>query len=264
MESLGNNILYGEKRIQDFKKFIEQKDIIKMLSDKTFKADETIATSRVLNHWEKLGLLDNEREKGKGWRKFSLTELAWIEIIKELRKFGYPNEDILKIKEDLTAQDIDQSNPKISNNTIIQYYISRMFSGQKVNVLIFSNKQILLAFQSEMPLLHKNADHGNYIYIDLNRAMATRIPNSNFNKTDHAIELSRQELEALYQIRTGNCSEVTIKLKNGKITTLELAKEIDSQTRIIDILKSGNFQNISIKQRDGKIVDIKRTELHKV
>ena len=55
------------------------------LNKKRYKLADEKLSSRVLNHWHKIGVIDDDRPEGKGWRKFSISEMMWISIVKTLR-----------------------------------------------------------------------------------------------------------------------------------------------------------------------------------
>jgi len=67
------------------------------------KGAETYS-ARVLNHWEKEGVIGNLRDGGRGWRKYSLLDRIWIQLVQQLRAFGYPLVNIKQLKEALDNQ----------------------------------------------------------------------------------------------------------------------------------------------------------------
>ncbi len=73
------------------------------------------------------------------------------------------------------------------------------------------------------------------------------------------MQLSDEEMELLFLVRTGNYEELTIKQHNGQIKLIEVTRTENPDQRITDILGKGKWQDISLKQRDGRIVLIKRT-----
>ena len=93
-----NIILDTDSIALSLKEFLKQEGIIKLLTKKGDTLVNKSISSRMLNHWEELNLIDNNRENGKGWRKFSILDSVWMEIILELRNFGFPNDKILNVK----------------------------------------------------------------------------------------------------------------------------------------------------------------------
>ena len=63
-------------------------------------------SARVLNHWEKEGVLNDLREGGRGWRKYSPMDRIWIKLVQQLRAFGYPLSKIKVLKENLYDKNV--------------------------------------------------------------------------------------------------------------------------------------------------------------
>lgn len=53
---------------------------------------------RTVNYWDKNNLLLSERKSEKAWRKFSFIDFIWINMIQDLRDFGFSTKTIHKIK----------------------------------------------------------------------------------------------------------------------------------------------------------------------
>jgi len=49
-------------------------------------------------------LITSNRPDDKGWRRYSLIDVVWLNIIKELRRFGYPLDQILKVKKNISRK----------------------------------------------------------------------------------------------------------------------------------------------------------------
>ena len=84
--------------------FIEQflyKDlkIKKKLNEPLYTIGGENISSRVLKHWHDKGILEDNRLKNKGWRKFSFSEVIWISIVNKLRRFGMDLKSIKKVKQ---------------------------------------------------------------------------------------------------------------------------------------------------------------------
>lgn len=81
--------------------------------EKRFTIKDTDLTYRTLNHWVSEGLIDDERNnEGQGWRKFSIYDRLWVQIILELRKYGISFEKIKSVKECLFFKnDIGDNRP---------------------------------------------------------------------------------------------------------------------------------------------------------
>ncbi len=78
-------------------------ELCERLTQKIFKGTDTGVPYRALNHWGKLGLLDDSREDIKNWRRFSFVEYVWIRAIQELRLVDLNLVAIKALKEVLLA-----------------------------------------------------------------------------------------------------------------------------------------------------------------
>ena len=59
-----------------------------LTSERNIIPPKEIFSYRTINSWSDFGLIDDNRiEQGKGWRKFSKIEFAYILILKALRDF---------------------------------------------------------------------------------------------------------------------------------------------------------------------------------
>lgn len=74
--------------------------ILQLLRAKNFSRKDIAVTPRELNHWNLKNLLYENYENSK-WKKFSIVDILWIQVIVQLRKYELPLEVIQKIKENL-------------------------------------------------------------------------------------------------------------------------------------------------------------------
>jgi len=69
--------------------------MIEQMNQQTYTIGEEKLSSRVLNHWYQEGIITDDRPNNKGWKKFSFSEIVWMQIVIKLRKFGL---DLKRIK----------------------------------------------------------------------------------------------------------------------------------------------------------------------
>ncbi len=257
-KSRANWIPLNDKMMDQFDEFIiNQKEIQTFLSEKRIKQSNNAITYRMLNHWEKLGLIDNERPEGKGWRKYSTCDIVWMEIIHQLRKFGFSNENILKVKNDLIKR---STNKTISGNQLLQYNIGRVLCFRlPVFALIFTDGTIEFASIQEANLAY---DFGtispHHIRIELNSLVQKLYKKdvSALNKAMH--QLSHSESKVLYEIRTNGYKNINVELKGEEISSITTEYSFGKGTNIHDLLKENPDQDLEIKQRKGKVVYAKK------
>ena len=66
-----------------------------------FIVNDVGVSSRILNNWKNLGLMSNRLRIENSTYRFSFVELIWINIIKELREFGFSLPKIRLVRETL-------------------------------------------------------------------------------------------------------------------------------------------------------------------
>ena len=77
----------------------EYEDFRLQLNQPSRKKGAETYSARVLNHWEKEGVIGDLRDGGRGWRKYSQLDRIWIQLVQQLRAFGYPLVNIKQLKE---------------------------------------------------------------------------------------------------------------------------------------------------------------------
>lgn len=208
---------------------------------------------RVINHWEKNGLIDVDRgEAGTGWRKYSAMDAIWINLMIELRKFGVSIENIRKIREQLTARN-ELYKPSIY--PLLEFYTSLfMRYKEETYILIPDNFVIEIATQSEIELVKAMGGICNHISISLHDIIKTVYQKHDIKlKEDNRVELTKEESILLSEIRSGNYKAIEVQLKNGKL--FQLKKEvIHSDTQIYKLLQEKNYSDVIFKTENGKVV----------
>ncbi len=218
---------------------------------------------RTLNHWEKIGLIDNERPDGKGWRKYSIIDMVWLHIIISLRNFGFPHKKILKVRQKLMNN--KKPNERMSDSRVLLFYTILAYCKRKpVTLLVLQEKSdVQFVTDNELTFDHYFNNLGNHISIPLNPFIQKLSGKDLSPKFPLSAKITEKEATLLGVIRYGNYESIKIKLKGKEIDLLENTELINNSERITDILKSKDFLNIELKQRDGKIVCLKKTDLIK-
>lgn len=68
--------------------------------NRKYAIGDTNVKYRNLDYWEEKGLLPEGADtRGRGWRRFNLIEVVWIEALNRLREFGISVEKIAKVKD---------------------------------------------------------------------------------------------------------------------------------------------------------------------
>lgn len=120
----------------------------KGLNQRQYSLSEPSVTPRVLHHWYQTGIISDRRSDGKGWSKFSFTELVWIKLIIRLREFGLSLYKIKIAKEDVSkyaAEDVGSMFP------LLDFYLLYARSYKhSVSLKIFEDGHLLLGRETEL------------------------------------------------------------------------------------------------------------------
>ena len=238
----------------------ESKKFKQHVSQEGLRLNSEDISYRIINHWEKEGLLEDNRDNGKGWRKYSISDILWIQVINELRKFGLTIEDIRKVKAYLeSAKDL---NHKISKRPLFDYYLLHsMAKDDPTYLLVFSDGDSLLFTKHELEVAKAlNTIEGSHITVDLfhliKKAFKKRL--GGFGPYVSPLPLSEEQKLVLEHLKDESLKSITIQLDKGTVVMLEGEFDEDTNVRLSELLKAAPFQEIQIKQHKGKITSVKR------
>lgn len=124
--------------------------------DKLIPLSNTGVEARVFFHWKKYGLIDwvEESEK-RAWVKLNIYQYLWVIVIKTLREFGIPLEEIKKGKDSLfrdimqdaiSNMDIYMANIKKGENFYKEEHINSLktiFELYKRNITAISKEELI-------------------------------------------------------------------------------------------------------------------------
>jgi len=246
-----------------FGKFMGKNDYLnqkRLLNEKRYRIENIDFSYRIINYWQELGLIDEDRPKGKGWRKYSFTDIVWLHIISQLRLFGFPIEKIKKIKEDILLY---KDYALISKMPLLDFYILYAINMKRPTYLIACNNgQCFILSQKELSMAEAFGNIKNYITININKILQLLISKIDI-RPDYfsSVELKDDEISLIYALRFENIESISIRLENSKIAVIEKTFIENNQERLVDLLRRKDFQDLDIKVRDGKIVRIQRKEL---
>jgi len=142
----------------------------KELNQRQYSISEPSVTPRVLHHWYQTGIISDRRTDGKGWSKFSFTELVWIKLIIRLREFGLSLDKIKIAKGDVSkyaAEDAGSMFP------LLDFYLLYARSYKhSVNLRIFEDGHLLLGREAELQNAQPHQFNGkNFLTLSLNQVV---------------------------------------------------------------------------------------------
>ncbi|WP_303404665.1 MerR family transcriptional regulator [Zobellia sp. 1_MG-2023] len=109
------------------------------LEEKTFRKKDINISYRLINHYDKMGLIEDKRESQKEWRKFNGFDLIWLNIIEELRNIGISIDNLKLLKENIFNSgnygSVDKAN-----------FITKTFKDEIVDSIHYKYKLYLIIF----------------------------------------------------------------------------------------------------------------------
>lgn len=241
----------------------EMNRILAVLANAQFTMGDATQTSRVLNHYEEKGLLLSTREKTLGWRRFNAYDLVWLEILDQLRTFGYPIEWIKKMRDHMLEDDkagtVENGN---YHTRPFEWFIALSLTSKKEIFYIVLEEGHATYYDDSSPHIWSIPDsymrkpHISIPLAPIIKEIWDSIPEEQveFHKSEF-MEIDKTEKDIIRELRSGKYESINIEFKNKKperIVGLQ-RKEIK---RIEDVLRENKFQKIELIQKDGKIVSI--------
>ena len=214
--------------------------------------------SRLINHWEKEGLIDDYRVNGSGWRKYSIVECIWLDTIEEMRKLNLPLVNIRSVHQYFRAfQD------RFPNSTmpVLELGVAELLCEYNtLHLLLFPNGESELLFKHEIIDSAKLKDISSYIVINLNKIVAKYLPIEEYTvHFDLDWSLTDSERDLLILIRCGQFQEFHIKSNAGEIERLNLKKIVQNKREFRELAKNlSHFEERSV-YTDGKLRYIELT-----
>jgi len=236
-----------------------------MLTEKRFTLKRTDVGTRVVNHWESEGVVEDPRENGTGWRRFSILDIVWLHSVARLREFGMPMGKLKYSRRSLASLGSGQTDEG-STVTYYEFYLTRALLRIPVSLIVFRDGEAEIATENEYGgiLTRLTGGLADHIRVDVNSILQQLFSSVDLSpKHDPSLSVTDEELDILLMLRTGNFESLTVKLKNGEIERLE-AEEMIREGRIVDLLNDWDFQDLTIRRRDGENVHVSRTLLKKV
>lgn len=223
-----------------------------------FLKDESSTSSRVLNHWENAGVIDDLRKNNKGWRKYSLMDLVWIYIVRELRKFNFSLNQLRDLKNELEIKPFDTG---VSNMPVLELYIRHTLNVFKpVFLIVTHNCKYEIGFKNEIDYLMEKGLIKNHISINLNSIIKKVFPNREWAiEIEKNKDLSQEELEFITMLRTGRFNRIELESKDGKIKSINAHEVLKDKKKFNELYLEYEFQNIETVIHEGKITLQKRT-----
>lgn len=240
------------------------KDFRKRLRVKNKRIDSDDFTYRIINHWEKHGLIESEREGGTGWRKICFLDGVWLHILNELRAFGLSIEIIKKIKHNLKY--LHNQSGKMEEWELFEFYIAHtMIPKDPVYFLAFRDGTCELATHGEYNSSMSMHTIDNHIQISINEILQRMYPNKDLApKGLDIVQLSEKEMNLLTILRLEDFDTIKVRMKNGKMNLVEIESKEETTLKLNELLAKSDYQDITFSKHGKKSQTITRKEKRKL
>jgi len=154
------------------------RELKEKLNERRYSLNKSRHSPKNIIKWEELGLIKDNRKDNETWKKYSFTESVWIDLIKNLKKFGHSSKTILPIKERLCeVKDKDEK----CEFTLLDFYIMQIIVEKRiVFVLTDELKNSVMVTKEHLKMVEQLTD---YEYDDLVRINLTKIVTRNIEET---------------------------------------------------------------------------------
>jgi DNA-binding transcriptional MerR regulator len=214
--------------------------------EKTLSIKGSDVSYRVLNHWCNKGLIEDNREgnkEGVSWRRFSIFDRLWMEVIKELRGYGVSLDIIKKVREKMSRHIVENS----YGITNFEYavYRCKLTSKSQTHLVVFKDGFSEIASELDMESASMIGDWNSYIDINLNNIWG-KFSDKFLSSKAKSFILADDEFELLVALRLENNSEITVQMNEfGKINMLKKKR----------LLKTGEIEDyVSSHMKFGESV----------
>lgn len=220
----------------------------------------TEQSKRVISYWVKKGVIKADQNTEGGWFYFDRIESIWIDIVSELRDFGLDLDKIVKVREELFLESVE-------NFKLIEFALIHSILKEPYLMIIYKDGTTSVTTSSVYSEKIKSNNLPPHMVFNFFYLANQIFPNNNFELIGNLeldSELKVSEMKVLYFIRTGDFQEIKIRMKDGDIYLLEGNRQLGNKKKIIDIINNASYQNIEIKTEKGKIVSINSSEKFKI
>ena len=248
---LMDNDWFDEQFIGNF--LYENYKVKKFLNEPRYNLSDETISSRILNYWHNAGILEDNRTKKLGWRKFSFSEAVWINVILKLRGFGMDFKKITRVKEYLKAYSSEENESQFPQ---LDFYITHCMSSKlPIKLLVFDTGEVLLGRQNAIDIaLQFNLIKDDYISVDIAKLINSRFKGKEIQTDYLDYSLTNIEKEVQKSIYVDDVKSLTLTIKDDKEILLSKEHIRNSKNEIKALLeKVGDYyEESSVKKGKNK------------
>lgn len=230
-----------------------------LFNTRKYRISQEVISSRIMNHWQKENLLPIKcQEAGQKWRVFTLMDLVWIAILKELRELGLSIPIIKKVKKSIIS-----SFNQCEYGEFEFYTALALFQKVPIEVLVFKDGTAEVATSFEIIDSREEFGLPTYISIPINGILQSIYKELNLQPIydTHWRDLEEKEVTILDKIKSGDYDEITLIMQEEEIKIKATNRK---KKDLYKIQNEGGDQDILVKMRNGKISHIEQNKIEKL
>jgi len=250
--------------LQSHKDNPSYKKTLDSYNKRVFKVSDTKTTYRTINSWDNAGILLGEVNQESKWRKFSLIEVIWIQIIKELRTIGISTHKIKTLKDSIFKHNEDFGDSITSRFGV---YLFSINAKRDVMIIVNNIGEGDLALDIEYEMSQREDNFPNaHIVLNLNRIFADFSDSPEYRKRNqHFYTYNKKELEILNAIyNKPNIKEIIIKTENKGFGKIDYKSRFKNPNDVMgymrDALKTNRRRDIRVTIEPNKVLLLEDTE----
>ena len=230
--------------------------ILPNLREKKYTVKDTDKSFRIINHWDSVGLLDDERQdKKEKWRKFSQMDIVYLHLLSKLREFDLSLAKLKNVKNGLTREMFPNAKNYHSHLSVLEYAYLRSIGLENhgnTYFIIDSEGHILCTTEKDVTTMRVMDELPDaYIYLNFNQFLQKILTNKELNiiRTEKTYVLDgKGEEEVIELMRLRDCNNINISFKDGKNMMIECESPYNEGDKVPD------YAEIVKQIQDGCVV----------
>lgn len=221
----------------------------------SFSVEALPISSRIVNDWDAQGLINDSRDGDKGWRRFSVFDVALIEIFKALRGFDFSRNRLKTVKNSLTTK-IDK---RLSLLEMAFFTASSPMAKANIYLMIDEDARCNIVRKSDAFMSMFGLMKQSILFLNLNMIFGSYPATSQGVITfdDERLRiLSLEDLDALAKLNTPDVDAVLSRVMNPKVSnfTFDKKKKFITHDEEHDGSTKPEYGEIKTIYQDDKVV----------
>lgn len=259
----------SEGAILNFHKADEQHKLREFLETRRFRVSDSPLTYRQINNLAAVGILSTAQEKEGEWRKFSFAEIVFLEVVHELRRFGFKTEQLAGLRKVFFKPTERKNLPNSKLPEPAGYaFVAIGLTLLEVQIILTVNAEGDVEFFDPTFFGLMQGKNKAFVYIDLNQIVngvlkkfGSKVSFDYTTLFDLYLQqtkglLSEKELELLHLLRNGDYETVEVVMQDGKVKVIRgtTRKRGDfTPADLMKVLEAKGYQTVTAYMQDGKV-----------